>query len=92
MTLLEAMTLDVPVLSRNLPTIKKVLCDGDCGIFAESDSVDDYARVILSVIKDKSSLRLKVRQAKNEVIEKYNIDWVFTILHVIFTHVIVAFL
>ena len=33
MTLLEAMVLAVPVMSRNLATIKKVLCGGECGFF-----------------------------------------------------------
>jgi glycosyltransferase involved in cell wall biosynthesis len=74
MTLLEAMTLEVPVLSRNLPSIINVLCNGNCGYIMESEGIENYVNTILSMAKDSSEAKAKAHMAKEQIWDKYNID------------------
>jgi len=74
MTLLEAMTLGVPVLSRNLPSICEVLCSGECGYFIKSDNVSDYADIIEHIMTNGEEARNKIKMARQQITDKYNID------------------
>ena len=74
MTLLEAMALGVPVLSRNLPSIKDVLCDGGCGFVLNTDRIDDYVHVIFSLLENDNDTQCKVKMARTEVQAKYSIE------------------
>jgi len=74
MTLLEAMTLRVPVLSCWLPSIYKVLCNGDCGYFITSDSIENYVRAIVDIMSDKNDVSERVNAARRQIEILYNID------------------
>lgn len=74
MTLLEAMVLKVPVLSRNLTTIKYVLCKGTCGYFVESDSIADFAKKILEVSDNKNERDVMKNNAYDIIENKYSIN------------------
>ena len=74
MTLLEAMALGVPVLSRNLPSMRSVLCRGECGFILESDDIKDYVAVIASLADDDAVARERAAKAAEEVKTTYNIE------------------
>lgn len=73
MTLLEAMTLSVPVLSRHLPSIRNVLCDGECGYFIQTDNAEEYANCIQLISKNSASAKEKAMKARDQLNEKYNL-------------------
>ena len=75
MTLLEAMSLNVPVMSRKLATIEQTLCDGDCGFICDSDKAEDFAEMISAVARDPMQARAKAEQAKNILLEKYSLEY-----------------
>lgn len=74
MSLLEAMTLRVPVLSRMLQSIYSVLCDGQCGYFVESDKIEPFVKTIDRIIADKVDVNKKVTAARSRVESQYDID------------------
>lgn len=74
MTLLEAMTLGVPVLSRDLPSVRYVLCEGKCGYFVEDDNLLDYASIIDSICSSKTESEEIAKLAYAQIQHKYNID------------------
>ena len=74
MTLLEAMALRVAVVSRNLPTIKQVLCDGVCGYVLNSDQPEDFSRLITSLSNNKNELRVKTEMAYKNLQASYSIQ------------------
>lgn len=74
MTLLEAMVLGVPVLSRNLTTIRSVLCKGKCGYILKSDDILEYVDVIKSLVVDSEDARKRAALAKMEVRNTYSIE------------------
>ena len=72
MTLLEAMALGMPVISRFLPTIEKVLCDGSCGYIVKSDEIGLFVKEILTIYGDENgSLNEYIELAKKELQNKY---------------------
>jgi len=73
MTLLEAMALKVPVLSRNLKTIRHVLCKGACGYFISRDDVSAYSEIIASIAKEKSASLDKAQAAYEVLYQAYAI-------------------
>ncbi len=73
MTLLEAMVLNVPVMSRNLPTIKSVLCDGDCGYVCKSDTIHFFSNKIIEIINNVDNYRIVAEKAINRVENDYSI-------------------
>ena len=73
MTLLEAMTIGVPVLSRNLPGIRTVLCNGECGYILASDVIEDFVDVIASIAADETDAKLKSKSARKQIDDKYTI-------------------
>jgi glycosyltransferase involved in cell wall biosynthesis len=74
MTLLEAMVLGVPVLSRNLTTIRSVLCQGKCGYILKSDDILEYVDLIKSLVVDREDARKRAALAKMEVRNAYSIE------------------
>ncbi|MBI1425215.1 MAG: glycosyltransferase [Gammaproteobacteria bacterium] len=74
MTLLEAMTLQVPVLSRAIPSIRRVLCDGSCGYIVESDKVERFISIIEGVMTDTTDVNARVAAARARIETNYNID------------------
>jgi len=73
MTLLEAMALNVPVISRNLAGIKEALCNGDCGFILNSDNIMDYVDTIISIASNKSEAEARANLAREQIDWKYNI-------------------
>jgi len=73
MTLLEAMTLGVPVLSGYLPSLKDALCDGDCGYILSPDSVDDYCDLILALAESGLDSASKAKMAQQQINSRFNI-------------------
>ena len=74
MTLLEAMALGVPVLSRNLPSIRAVLCNGECGYVLESDDIQNYVEVISSLADDDTDAKRRALSARTKIDDEYNIE------------------
>lgn len=74
MTLLEAMTLRVPVLSKNLAGIRSVLCNAKCGYILITDEIKAYTDMI-SYIRDNTSEAIsKANKARGEIDGTYNIE------------------
>ena len=74
MTLLEAMSLEVPVASRNLPTVKQVLCEGKCGYVFDSDEPEDIANEIIEISNDISGRNFIANKAYQAVLDRYSIN------------------
>ncbi len=74
MTLLEAMTLGVPVLSRNLTTIRQVLCDGDCGYILDSTDPQVLAQRVCHIADHPEDAAARAAQAKARIRARYSID------------------
>lgn len=74
MTLLEAMALRVAVVSRHLPTIKQVLCEGTCGYVLSSDQPEDFSRLITRLSKNKNELSSKAAMAYENLQARYSIQ------------------
>lgn len=73
MTLLEAMALRVPVMSRNLTTIRQVLCDGKCGLMINKDDTQEYITAIESYNESPECYFALRKQALDRVINRYSI-------------------
>lgn len=73
MTLLEAMALKVAVMSRNLPSIRQVLCGGECGYVLETDDPRDFSAAIERVYKNKSERETKKDKARMNLETRYSI-------------------
>ena len=78
MTLLEAIALNVAVLSRNLATIKQVLCDGQCGYVLDTDVVDKYTQTIIELYNNGVGLKHKSLAAYESVRQHYSIENIAT--------------
>ena len=74
MTLLEAMTLRVPVLSRAIPSIHRVLCNGECGYIVASDKVEHFVDAIEVIMTDTVDVNARVSAARAKIETEYNID------------------
>lgn len=74
MTLLEAMALRVAVMSRNLPSIKQVLCDGSCGYVLSPDQPEDFSSLITGLSKNKNELKIKTSMAYENLQSHYSIQ------------------
>ncbi len=73
MTLLEAMTLETPVMYRpGLATIHQVLEQGACGFRIDSDSREDFASAILELAAHPGRLKEKARQARQRLLQHYD--------------------
>ncbi len=60
--LLEAMACKVPIVSTRIPVIDEIIQDGETGILARLNDVDDLARKIIGLLKDDA---LRQRLAAN---------------------------
>ncbi len=58
MTQLEAMALQITVMSRSLPTIRQVLCNGEWGYMLASNAIADFSTAIELVSRNR-----KLREA-----------------------------
>ncbi len=74
MTLLEAMTLGVPVLSRNLATIRQVLCDGDCGYILDGEDPQALAQQVCHIADHPEDAAARAAQAQARIRTQYSID------------------
>jgi len=75
MTLLEAMTLGVPVLARkNLLTINKVLCNGECGFIELTEQVDNFSNRLLEILTEHDVLKDKFNAARRKIYNEFSID------------------
>lgn len=74
MTLLEAMTLEVPVLSRHLLGIHSALCNGECGYFVNSDVAEDFVKTISQIISEPDDVKVKMTAARRQIENNYDID------------------
>ena len=72
-TLLEAMALNVPVMSRNLPTVKSVLCDGKCGSIVDTDTFPMLAAEIEEFLTTQDVYKGKAIKAYNRLNDSYSL-------------------
>ncbi len=73
MTLLEAMTLETPVMYRpGLATIHQVLDDGACGFRIDSDRCEDFASAILELRGRPEELKTRAEQARQRLFQRYD--------------------
>jgi glycosyltransferase involved in cell wall biosynthesis len=73
MTLLEAIVLNVAVISRSLATIKQVLCDGECGFIVDSDNISDFSSLIIEIRDGNQDISSKLAFAIANLQSKYTI-------------------
>lgn len=74
MTLLEAMALGVPVLSRNLTTIHQVLCDGACGYILDSADPRVLAEQVCHIADNPKDTAVRAAQAQERIHSHYSIN------------------
>lgn len=74
MTLLEAMALNVTVMSRNLETIKHVLCGGECGYILKSDQASDFSEEIIELVNNQEIKNKRTNMASAQLGNHYSID------------------
>ena len=74
MTLLEAMTLGVPVLSRNLATIRQVLCGGDCGYIVDEADPQGLAQQVCHIADHPQDVAMRAAQAQAQIHSRYSIN------------------
>lgn len=73
MTLLEAMTLETPVMyRRQLPTLHQVLDGGGCGFPIDKDRDEDFAAAILGLLSDRPALEERAARARRRLLEDYD--------------------
>jgi len=73
MTLLESMVMKVPVMSRNLRTIKHVLCQGECGYILEESDIRVFSNSIIKLLNEKNKYN-EIKNRAYEIVEnKYSI-------------------
>jgi len=71
MTLLEAMTLQTPVISTCLPSIMQVLDGEQGGYFIDSDSSDEIAEFVCREVVDKAKSTFKAKRARSILNKNY---------------------
>jgi glycosyltransferase involved in cell wall biosynthesis len=71
--LFEGMAMSKPIIASKVCGIKEVITDGENGLLAEPDNVEDWYQRILLLIKDKSLAEQLGKKARNTVISKY--EW-----------------
>ena len=75
MTLLESIALETAVISRHLPTIKNVLCDGNCGTIINSeDEINQFACAIAKLAKDKDLTKQNAILAKQNLLINHSVE------------------
>jgi glycosyltransferase involved in cell wall biosynthesis len=74
MVMLEAMALQVPVISRRVGGIPEVIHDGVHGILVTSDSPQELGRACVSLFNDRLLLAELRMAARNEIQEHYSAD------------------
>lgn len=74
MTLLEAMALGVPVMSRSLATIEEVLCEGKCGKIIDSEDARDFVDQIESLVNEPKYLTSLSQISSERVLARYSIN------------------
>ena len=74
MTLLEAMTLETPVMyRRQLPTLHQLLCEGDCGFAVEDDRDERFAESIQELVENPAVARDRAARARQRLLADYDI-------------------
>ncbi len=74
MTLLEAMSLSVPVISVELPSIRKILKGEECGYFIDADNIVGSSKKISEIVKDPKRAMTKAKRAFEIVKNEYSIN------------------
>lgn len=72
MTLLEAMSLNVPVIGHNVGGIKLLLDNGNCGFPVDSHSAQGYAEAVKACLSDADKRKQKCDQAQTVVTTFYS--------------------
>lgn len=72
MTLLEAMSLNVPVIGHNVGGIKLLLDNGNNGFPVDSHTPQGYAAAVTACLTDASKSKLKCNQAQTQVATTYS--------------------
>lgn len=73
MTLLEAMALEVPIISTDLPSLKNVLNGNDGGYFVDSTDPAELASFVADLVKRPEEAILKSRFAKDILENEYSL-------------------
>ena len=72
MILLEAMTLEVPIIAHSVGGIPELLDNGKCGTLISSNSPDDYAKAILRHASNPDKAADLALNAHNRIIKTYS--------------------
>ena len=72
-SLLEAMSCEIPIVSSFVPPVQEVIDDNINGLLADFRSSDDIANKIEILLDNKEKARLLGRQARQTILQKYNL-------------------
>lgn len=72
--LLEAMALDLPIVASDLPAIREVLADGECGILTPPGDSEALAKALESVAACSHSARQLAQRARREFEARFTVE------------------
>jgi glycosyltransferase involved in cell wall biosynthesis len=72
--LLEAMTMERPVVVSDIPTFRNFISDGVNGIFFNAEDHEDLAEKVLPVMQNQTVRELLGRNARKTALEKFTIE------------------
>ena len=67
MTVVEAMQHGLPVISVDLPSIREIFGDSNCGIILESDSREEMVKYMKRLAENREKMKTMGRNAVNRV-------------------------
>jgi len=71
-TVLEAMALELPIISTNVGGVPELIEDGHCGLLAPVGDADALAGAVLSLLRDKPLRQQYGRAARDRIEEKFD--------------------
>ena len=72
MALIEAISMEVPVICSDIPGCNEIIIDNETGILVPKYSVDRLAEAMISLKNDKNKRSNLINKGRSEIIRKYN--------------------
>jgi len=88
LVLIEAMACGRPAVAHNIPGVRSVLVDGECGLLARPGDAGDLANKIDTVLADRSLGRAFGERGRSRVLHTYALDRIIPRLEAIYADVL----